>query len=265
MKNFSNSIERESLVFPSMPSTLEPLLSSRSETYQHSLTVEDNDSKTDDGGDYENKPSKNNVLRFDTSAKPKIMRRTSDAARADYTEAQPSGLFTWGWNSNGQLGFIDLVSRIKPQRLKAFPSRLQVSKVVCGSRFTVAMTSNGHLYSWGRGDDGQLGHGNLISEYVPRIIDALTEAQVEVVDVAARGSHVLALCATGLVYTWGFGDEGQLGTGKRSVLFFLAHYLFFFLRKSYNFVANIIFSKNMFHSTLFKTGGCRGFTRNSNQ
>lgn len=34
-------------------------------------------------------------------------------------------------------------------------------------------TEDGAVYTWGRGDDGRLGHGDNGWKYVPRVVEAL--------------------------------------------------------------------------------------------
>lgn len=87
-----------------------------------------------------------------------------------------------------------------------------VASLACGSRFTVALTRGGAVHSFGRNEDGQLGHGDKATQLAPRLVEAL--AHVRVASVCARGAHVLALeVGTGRVWSWGRGDEGQLGHG----------------------------------------------------
>lgn len=87
-----------------------------------------------------------------------------------------------------------------------------VAALACGSRFTVALTRGGAVHSFGRNEDGQLGHCDRATQLAPRLVEAL--AHVRVNAVCARGAHVLALEAgNGRVWSWGRGDEGQLGHG----------------------------------------------------
>ncbi|TMW55803.1 hypothetical protein Poli38472_008451 [Pythium oligandrum] len=120
---------------------------------------------------------------------------------------------TWGWGGNGQLGHGDRDSRIKPQAIKALAAREALERVVCGSRFTLALTTRGTVFAWGKNDYGQLGSGDTRAQIEPEQVEALRD--VTIVSVAAKGSHVLALSADGRLYTWGRGDEGQLGHGDR--------------------------------------------------
>ena len=128
--------------------------------------------------------------------------------------------YSWGWNSNGQLGHNDVTSRIKPHLISWLANfggkKLSVKKVVCGSRCCLALTEMGSLFSWGRGDDGQLGHGDKNPQRRPRLIEAF--AHKSMTSVAARGSHAVAIDSRGGIYSWGKGEDGQLGTGKKMEL-----------------------------------------------
>jgi hypothetical protein len=56
---------------------------------------------------------------------------------------------------------------------------------------TTKNNEQGYIYSWGRGDDGQMGHGTTDNENIPRRIDALV--QHKIFEVACGGSHCLAV------------------------------------------------------------------------
>ena len=60
-----------------------------------------------------------------------------------------------------------------------------VVKLACGSRHSVAVTSDGHAYSWGCNDYGQLGHSDLVSRDSPTVIGWFIEQNLTVVDVYA--------------------------------------------------------------------------------
>ncbi|CAK4108673.1 unnamed protein product [Aphanomyces euteiches] len=71
-----------------------------------------------------------------------------------------------------------------------------------------------HVFSWGRGDRGVLGHGNNESIAVPRIINTLNYFRVT--QIAAGRQHVLALTESNGVFAFGHGSHGQLGLGHTS-------------------------------------------------
>ncbi|KAF7216143.1 alsin isoform X1 [Nothobranchius furzeri] len=65
------------------------------------------------------------------------------------------------------------------------------------------------VWSWGRGSEGQLGHGDQLARLQPLCIKPLTGQ--EVIKVTAGSHHSLALTAQCLVYSWGSNMCGQLG------------------------------------------------------
>ncbi|KAI3356099.1 hypothetical protein L3Q82_017364, partial [Scortum barcoo] len=65
------------------------------------------------------------------------------------------------------------------------------------------------VWSWGRGSEGQLGHGDQLARLQPLCIESLTGE--EVIKVAAGSHHSLALTAHCKVYSWGSNMCGQLG------------------------------------------------------
>jgi alpha-tubulin suppressor-like RCC1 family protein len=65
---------------------------------------------------------------------------------------------------------------------------------------------------WGNGRTGQCGTGRIENQLIPTTVKALDGKAV--IDVACGHVHVVALCATGAVFTWGGGESGQLGTAS---------------------------------------------------
>ncbi|MED6220789.1 Ultraviolet-B receptor uvr8 [Stylosanthes scabra] len=82
-------------------------------------------------------------------------------------------LFGWGWNKFGQVGVGDNADRCSPVKVK-FPEDQKVIQISCGWRHTIAVTEKQNVYSWGRGTNGQLGHGETVDRNSPKIIEALS-------------------------------------------------------------------------------------------
>jgi len=76
------------------------------------------------------------------------------------------------------------------------------------------------VYTWGWGGsfwqgNGGLGHGDNTSQPRPALVQALEEARVRVHSVSVGTSHMLALTRDGKVLSWGNGEYGRCGNGKR--------------------------------------------------
>ncbi|XP_042494546.1 ultraviolet-B receptor UVR8-like isoform X7 [Macadamia integrifolia] len=82
-------------------------------------------------------------------------------------------LYGWGWNKFGQVGVGDNVDRCSPVQVK-FPQEQKVVQISCGWRHTLAVTEKQNVFSWGRGTNGQLGHGDSVDRNIPQILEILS-------------------------------------------------------------------------------------------
>lgn len=87
----------------------------------------------------------------------------------------------------------------------------KITSIAVGVAHSAALSSSGELFTWGNGADGQLGHGSCESEWVPRQVEFFKS--ISLVSVKCGARHTVAVTRTGIVYTWGSGQEGQLGSG----------------------------------------------------
>ena len=85
----------------------------------------------------------------------------------------------------------------------------------CGSEHSLALDSSHNVYSWGQGESGLLGHGNCSTLKEPKVIQSLSNLNVE--HIVCGGLHSVCLTKLGWLYTWyiikprGKGEGGQLG------------------------------------------------------
>jgi alpha-tubulin suppressor-like RCC1 family protein len=85
-------------------------------------------------------------------------------------------------------------------------------RCVCpGGEQTFAIGEDGELFSWGRGKNWLLGHGDTQDQPSPKRVEALQGVPVS--SVAVGESHALALAEDGLVYAWG-GDTERTVLGN---------------------------------------------------
>lgn len=66
-------------------------------------------------------------------------------------------MYTWGQGEGGLLGHGSTTTFNVPKKIVALDS-VSVVQIHCGGLHTLALTDEGHVYSWGRGEGGQLGH-----------------------------------------------------------------------------------------------------------
>ncbi|KAF3508820.1 hypothetical protein F2Q69_00004960 [Brassica cretica] len=90
--------------------------------------------------------------------------------------------------------------------------------ISAGASHSVALLTGDIVCSWGRGEDGQLGHGDAEDRPSPTQLSALDDHQI--VSVTCGADHTVAYSESRKeVYSWGWGDFGRLGHGNSSDLF----------------------------------------------
>jgi alpha-tubulin suppressor-like RCC1 family protein len=99
--------------------------------------------------------------------------------------------------NRGQLGVHDMEDSLLPRRIESFGSRIFIRSVCCGGYHTLALSAACHVYSWGRGDFGQLGLGHENNETEPRLIESLVKIG-SIVALDAGENHSIACAETGM-------------------------------------------------------------------
>jgi hypothetical protein len=127
-------------------------------------------------------------------------------------------LFAFGANDSGQLGVgspaEDVTESAPPVRSRVGSDSAAVVAVAAGLLHSLAVTSDGRLYSCGASAFNELGHGTPLHESTWKRVDAL--AGVRVVGAAAGGLHSVAWTDDGRLFSFGRNDRGQLGTAERT-------------------------------------------------
>lgn len=118
-------------------------------------------------------------------------------------------IFTWGLNNYGQLGHHDKQDRILPDRIDPLSSS-RILMLRGGEHHTVTLASDGQVWTWGRGDSGQLCQGSIVEYSDHPIPTKFSSIKL----VASGGNHCLAVDHKNQLYSWGFGGMYQLGNGK---------------------------------------------------
>ena len=80
-------------------------------------------------------------------------------------------VYSWGFNRYGQLGVGSENNANLPTEVDGLDD-MGVVFISCGSEQTAALTADGKVYTFGRGQDARLGHGETSgsNETYPRLV-----------------------------------------------------------------------------------------------
>ncbi|KAL8524029.1 hypothetical protein ACS0TY_013841 [Phlomoides rotata] len=134
------------------------------------------------------------------------------------TFVEGSSILTAGLPQWGQLGHgsnneyntkdssVKLAYEAQP-RPKAIASLAgeTIVKAACGTNHTVAVTKGGHVYTWGFGGYGRLGHREQKDEWAPRLVDVFTRHNVLPPEAIVSAGSANSACTAGggQLYMWG--------------------------------------------------------------
>ncbi|CAG9310811.1 unnamed protein product [Blepharisma stoltei] len=133
-------------------------------------------------------------------------------------------VMTWGYGASGCLGQGNTKSYSFPKLVRDLSNECIVY-VDCGGYHTVALTDNGDVYTWGRGDANQLGipteelykdelgHASLR----PAKLQYFTDQDIFIKSAACGEAHTLLLDTLGCIYAFGWAEDGQLGISAENV------------------------------------------------
>ena len=117
-------------------------------------------------------------------------------------------VYTWGRGTFGQLGQTEITNQALPTRIALPLMNIPVVEISCGWQHTLAVTSNGFLYSWGLNINGQLGLGDYTDRDTPTFVESMIGQNI--VKVAAGHSHSAMITDSNKLYTWGANPDSRL-------------------------------------------------------
>ena len=132
-------------------------------------------------------------------------------------------VFCWGSKANGRLGdgvtnfagYRDYPVAVKTD-ITSDPSGdlSNIVQIASWGGHTCALSSDGEVFCWGKGIDGQLGNDTDSSQNLPVKVVAetgSTDPLTGIIQIANGGKHTCALNLDGEVSCWGSGLYGQRG------------------------------------------------------
>ncbi|KAJ6725874.1 REGULATOR OF CHROMOSOME CONDENSATION (RCC1) FAMILY WITH FYVE ZINC FINGER DOMAIN-CONTAINING PROTEIN [Salix purpurea] len=122
-------------------------------------------------------------------------------------------VFTMGGSAYGQLG--------NPNSNGKIPCLVQdrlvgefVEEIACGAYHTAVLTSRSEVFTWGRGANGQLGHGDMEDRKTPTLVEALKERHVK--NISCGANFTSSIC----IHKWVSGADQSVCSGCRQAFGF---------------------------------------------
>ena len=133
--------------------------------------------------------------------------------------ASDGTVYAWGRNNSGQLGKNDATDAHIPAAVQTLGTPMAgkvIVQLAAGNSQSMALASDGTVYTWGWNQYGQLGNGTTTNSRIPiAIVTTGTPLAGKIISqIAAGNAHALAMTDDGTVYTWGWNQYGQLGNNS---------------------------------------------------
>lgn len=137
--------------------------------------------------------------------------------------AEDGTLFGFGSNENGQLGLGDFVERSIPTEIShANLSGKTISKIATGAQNSMVISTDGSVFIWGIGGNGEMGYGNTNNLNVPTEATHVTALNKTFIDGAighsdaSTNASFIIVANDSSVYGFGENSDGQLGLGNKT-------------------------------------------------
>ncbi|CAA7028084.1 unnamed protein product [Microthlaspi erraticum] len=128
-------------------------------------------------------------------------------------------VFTMGGTSHGQLGSSNsdgkLPCLVQDRLVGEF-----VEEIACGDHHVAVLTSRSEVFTWGKGSNGRLGHGDTEDRKTPTLVEALKERHVK--SISCGSNFTSSIC----IHKWVSGADQSVCSGCRQA--------FGFTRKRHN-------------------------------
>lgn len=125
-------------------------------------------------------------------------------------------IYCWGYGLDGSIGNgMNQDESVPVPAAFSDPDQQFTDVVISGnSKSTCALSTEGQIYCWGHGLEGQLGNGIAADSNTPSLV-IITPAILQLVSSANFLSGTFcALHSNNNIYCWGYGADGQLGNGQ---------------------------------------------------
>ena len=116
-------------------------------------------------------------------------------------------VWSFGNNYHGQCGIDNNGKDVKlPTKVHGL---MDIVCIAAGSYFSACVDVNGHVWTFGNNNEGQLGHGDHKNRNTPTRVEGLDN----IVSIFCSNQHTMCISSDHKVYAFGYNNIGQLGIG----------------------------------------------------
>jgi alpha-tubulin suppressor-like RCC1 family protein len=119
-------------------------------------------------------------------------------------------LWTWGYGNQGRLG-NGTYGGFTSTPVTTFSGGTNWKQISCGNRYTAAIKTDGTLWTWGYGAQGNLGNATVFFTSTPV---TTFSGGTNWKQVSAGFYTTAAIKTDGTLWTWGYGAQGNLGNAS---------------------------------------------------
>lgn len=125
-------------------------------------------------------------------------------------------VYSWGYGKDGALGHSNFENSLAPKKIEYFSQNgLKIKKIECGDYFSMALTNDGKIYTWGMNNYGQLGLGQISHKLKINLPTEVGLRNKIVSEIFAGEDHCACVTEEGEGYIWGYGLDGRLGNKSK--------------------------------------------------
>ncbi|XP_013611562.1 PREDICTED: uncharacterized protein LOC106318222 isoform X2 [Brassica oleracea var. oleracea] len=117
-------------------------------------------------------------------------------------------VYTMGSPVYGQLGNSHADGKV-PNRVEGKLHKNFVEEIACGAYHVAVLTWKTEVYTWGKGSNGRLGHGDVDDRNSPTLVESLKDKQVK--SIACGTNFTAAVC----IHRWASGMDQSMCSGCR--------------------------------------------------
>lgn len=131
-------------------------------------------------------------------------------------------VWSWGFNASGELGRTPEGNPYTSTAAERIPELSDIVQIAAADTHALALTAAGEVWAWGDNQLGQAGIGTGKGNFMYHPVQTLAQPDdpddpptplAGIRQIAANGSHSMALTDDGRVLSWGYNGRYQLGDG----------------------------------------------------